>query len=144
MTRRIAFVASATLSLALADSVARAQEPVDRAMIQRITAEATDHSKVGETFNYFVNVIGARLAGTAAHKRAAEYARTKLTEWGIRDAHLEPFPFGRSWELQQFTMELTSPRYFPLVGFPEAWTPGAQELNHGASHVLGRQECCRH
>ena len=93
-------------------------------MIQRITTEANDHSKVEESFNYFANVIGARLAGTAAHKRSAEYARAKLTEWGMKDARLEPFPFGRSWELQQFTMELMAPRYFPLTAFPEAWTPG--------------------
>lgn len=113
-----------TLATALVSTRALAQEPVDRAMIQRIAAEATDHSHTAETFNQFVNVIGARLAGTRAHKQAADYARTKLAEWGMKDAHLEAFPFGRSWELQQFTLEMTAPRYFPIVGFPEAWTPG--------------------
>ncbi|MDQ6612929.1 MAG: M20/M25/M40 family metallo-hydrolase [Gemmatimonadota bacterium] len=117
---------SAVLAFFTGASCLGAQEPVNNAMIQRITAEANDHSHVGETFNYFVNIIGARLSGTAAHKRAAEYARTKLGEWGLKNAHLEAFPFGRSWELQQFTMEMTAPRYFPLTGFPEAWTPGTK------------------
>jgi carboxypeptidase Q len=124
MTRSLFTIVAAYSLLMAARTTAYAQEPVNRTMIQRITQEANDHSKVEETFNHFANVIGARLAGSPAHKRAAEYARTKLSEWGMKDARLEPFPFGRSWELQQFTMEMTAPRYFPLVGFPEAWTPG--------------------
>lgn len=122
---------ASAVALVLAAPTARAQEPVDRAIIQRITAEATDHSAVSATFNYFANIVGARLAGTQAHKTAANYALKTLADWGIRDAHLEAFPFGRSWELQQFTMEMTAPRYFPLVGFPEAWTPGLK----GASTI---------
>ncbi|MEP6780597.1 MAG: M20/M25/M40 family metallo-hydrolase [Gemmatimonadaceae bacterium] len=124
MPRNLARVGVAAFSIVAAPHAVSAQEPVNTAMIQRIVAEANDHSHVGETFNYFVNIIGARLAGTAAHKKSAEYARTKLAEWGMKDAHLEAFPFGRSWELQQFTLEQIAPRYFPLTGFPEAWTPG--------------------
>jgi carboxypeptidase Q len=124
MTIRLATRATGAAALLLLAANVRAQEPVNQAMIQRITAEATDHSQTATTFNYFVNVIGGRLAGTRAHKQAADYARTKLAEWGMKDAHLEAFPFGRSWELQQFTLEMVTPRYFPIVGFPEAWTPG--------------------
>ncbi|MEP6764960.1 MAG: M20/M25/M40 family metallo-hydrolase [Gemmatimonadaceae bacterium] len=124
MSRTFALVSAAALSIVSAANVLNAQEPVNTAMVQRIIAEANDHSRVGETFNYFVNIIGGRLAGTAAHKKSAEYARSKLAEWGMKDAHLEAFPFGRSWELQQFTLEQVAPRYFPLTGFPEAWTPG--------------------
>ena len=106
-------------------------------MIQRIIVEANDHSHVGETFNQFVNVIGGRLAGSRAHKQAADYARTKLNEWGMKDARLEPFPFGRGWELQQFTLEMTAPRYFPLTGFPEAWTPGLKSTITAPAIYLG-------
>lgn len=117
-------VLGGTLGISLFAGSAAAQEPVDRAMIARITTEANDHSTVGETFNHFVNVIGGRLAGSRAHKQAADYARDRLANGGMKDAHLEAFPFGRGWELQQFTLEMTAPRYFPLTGFPEAWTPG--------------------
>ena len=137
MIQRSLFLASSAVAFFAASSIGFAQEPVNTAMIQRITSEANDHSHVGETFNYFVNIIGARLAGTAAHKRAAEYARTKLGEWGMKDAHLEAFPFGRSWELQQFTLEQTTPRYFPLTGFPEAWTPGTKGTITAPAIYLG-------
>ena len=37
-------------------------------MIARIRAEATERSKIIETFNYITNVTGARLTGSRAHK----------------------------------------------------------------------------
>ena len=54
------------------------------------------------------------------------------TEWGLPDAHLEPFEFGRGWELQKFSLELTSPRYFPMFGYPLAWTPSTKGVLTGA------------
>ncbi len=125
------------LLLAAPCVAAQTQEPVDRAMIARITAEANDRSHVGETFNYFVNIIGGRLAGSRAHKASAEYARAKLTEWGLKDSHFEAFPFGRGWELQQFTLEMTGPRYFPITGFPEAWTPSTKGVITAPAIYLG-------
>lgn len=131
--------AFALLASAATSVMANAQEPVDRAMIAKITTEANDHSKVGETFNYFVNIIGGRLAGSKAHKQSADYARGKLAEWGMKDAHFEPFPFGRGWELQQFTLEMTAPRYFPLTGFPEAWTPSTKGVVTAPAIYLGEK-----
>ena len=142
MSLRISFftpAAIAALAIAATSVRATAQEPVDRAMIAKITAEANDHSKIGETFNHFVNMVGGRLAGSKAHKESAEYARMKLAEWGIKDAHLEPFPFGRGWELQQFTLEMTAPRYFPLTGFPEAWTPSTKGTVTAPAIYLGEK-----
>ena len=138
MSRLPAFLAGA-LALSVSSLSVSAQEPVDRAMIDRIVAEANDKSRVGETFNHFVNIIGGRLAGSRSHKQAAEYARTKLGEWGMKDSHLEPFPFGRGWELEQFTLEMTAPRYFPLTGFPEAWTPSSKGTVTAPAVYLGEK-----
>lgn len=137
LQRYLAHPALCLLSAASVTTSARAQEPVDRGVIARITAEANDRSRVGETFNHFVNVIGGRLAGSKAHKQSADYARTKLAEWGLKDAHLEAFPFGRGWELEQFTLEMTAPRYFPLTGFPEAWTPSTKGTVTAPAVYLG-------
>jgi len=137
LSRFLTLAALFVLTAAAATTLVGAQEPVDREVIARITAEANDHSKVGETFNHFVNIIGGRLAGSKAHKQSADYARSKLTEWGMKDAHLEPFPFGRGWELEQFTLEMTAPRYFPLTGFPEAWTPSTKGTITAPAIYLG-------
>jgi hypothetical protein len=127
---------SVALLLVLAAS-APAQEPVDRAMIARLRSEGLDRSKADEVFNHLTNVSGPRLTGTAAYKAAAEYVRSSLAEWGLSNSHLEPFPFGRGWSLDKLTLEMTSPRYFPLNGYPEAWTPSMKAPATGAPVYLG-------
>src|SRR5689334_19102876 len=108
-----------------------AQDSIDRAMAARIRAEATGQSKVMQVFNYITNVTGSRPTGSRAHKQAADYVRDRLAEWGMADSHLEPFAFGRGWELQKFSLELTAPRYFPLYGYPLAWTPSVKGVIAG-------------
>ncbi len=143
MNRSPSFARSATRAVVafagvvLAASFAAAQERVDLAMIAKIKAEAAAHSRALETFNQFTNVIGGRLTGSPAHKQAVDFARAKLAEWGLSNVKLDPWPFGRGWELQKFTLEMTAPRYFPLVGFPEAWTPGLKSAITAPAIYLG-------
>src|SRR6185436_18847542 len=113
-----------------------AQDRVDLAMVARIRAEATQRSKVLETFNYITNVVGARPTGSRAHKQAADYVRGKLNEFGLANAHLEPFQFGRGWELEKFSLQLTGPRYFPMSGYPLAWTPSVKGVLTGTPLYL--------
>src|SRR5688572_23507023 len=111
----------------LAGSVgAAAQEPVDLATIARIKEEGQQRSQVLATFNHFTNVIGPRLTGTPAYKQSAEWARQQLERWGLSNSHLEAFEFGRGWTLEKLNLELTGPRYFPLIGFPQAWSPSTK------------------
>jgi hypothetical protein len=63
--------------------------------------------------------------------------RATLAEWGLSNARLEPFEFGRGWELEKFSLELTAPRYFPMVGYPLSWTPSAKGVLTGAPIYLG-------
>ncbi|HET9368896.1 MAG TPA: M20/M25/M40 family metallo-hydrolase [Vicinamibacterales bacterium] len=99
------------------------QEPVDATMVARIRDEGLNRSQVGGMFTMLVDRIGPRLAGSKEYLRAAEWARDRMTEWGFANVRLEPFDFSRGWTLEQFSIEMVSPRYMPLVGFPEAWSP---------------------
>ena len=79
-----------------------------------------------EIFNVLTNVIGPRLTATPAYKAAADWSAGQLQAWGVSNVHLEEWPFGRGWTLEGLTLEMTAPRYFPLTGYPEAWTPSTR------------------
>ena len=106
--------------------VARAQEPIDQAMIARIRAEGEQRSQVLETYRILTDEIGPRVTATPGFKRAVDWTRSKLTDWGMSNVTVEAFPFGRGWTLEKLTLEMTEPRYFPLIGYPEAWTPSTR------------------
>ena len=90
---------------------------------------------VPEIYSYITDVTGARPTGSNAHKQAADYMRAKLAEWGLANSHLEPFQFGRGWDLQKFSLELTAPRYFPMNGYPQAWTPSPKGVLSGSRSI---------
>jgi hypothetical protein len=118
-------------------AIVQAQEPVDRPMIARLRAEGEERSQVRETYRVLTDVIGPRLTGTPGFKRAVDWTRDKLTEWGMSNVSVEAFPFGRGWTLEKLTLEMTEPRYFPLVGYPEAWTPSTRGMVSGTPVYVG-------
>jgi carboxypeptidase Q len=103
-----------------------AQEPVDSAVIAKIRDEGLNRSQVGPVFEMLVDTIGPRLTASPAHKRAAEFMRDTATKDGLANVHLEPWDFGRGWELDKLTIEMVEPRYMPLLGYAEAWSPSTR------------------
>ena len=114
-----------------------AQEPVDRAMIAKLSAESDARSRVLESYRMLTDVIGPRLTGTPAFKRSVDWTRDRLTEWGMANVAVESWPFGRGWTLEKLTLEMTAPRYFPLEGYPEAWTPSTKGVLRSTPVYLG-------
>ena len=108
-----------------AQSGAQAQQTPDpNDPVQRIKDEGMNRSHVMETLNYLTNVIGPRLTGSPSLKRANEWTRDTLAEWGLSNAHLEAWgPFGRGWVLKRFSAEVVEPQAFPLFAYPKAWSP---------------------
>ena len=50
-----------------------------------------------ETAAQLTDVHGPRLTGSPQYKKAADWARQQLESWGLANAHLESWPFGRGW-----------------------------------------------
>ena len=98
------------------------QDASERAMLEKIKVEGLGRSQAMATFTHFVDVVGPRLTATPAYKAAAEWSRDRLTEWGLANARLESWEFGRGWQLEKFTLEMVEPRYMPLMGYPEGWS----------------------
>ena len=95
-------------------------------MISRIREEGLQRSRVEQTFNQLTNVIGPRLTGSPAYKQAADWTAAELNRYGLSAVHLESFPFGKGWTLEKLVLEMVQPFYFPLTGYPEAWSPSTR------------------
>jgi hypothetical protein len=99
------------------------QQPSPADMLGRIRAEGLQRSHALAMYRTLTDEIGARLTGSPAHIRAARWANERFTEWGLENPHLEPYEFGRGWQLEHVSVEMTGPRYVPLIAYPEAWSP---------------------
>jgi hypothetical protein len=99
-----------------------AQPASERDTLARIRTEGLEHSQVARVFDMLTIDIGPRLTASPAHKRAAEWVRERLTAYGLENARLEPWKFGRGWTLEKLTVELVEPRYLPLVGYADGWS----------------------
>jgi len=82
---------SFVLSIALA---APAQSATDPDINKKIRAEETEHSPIMHTMHFLTDVYGPRLTGSPNHKAAADWAIKQMTDWGLVNAHLEPWDFG--------------------------------------------------
>jgi len=114
-----------------------AQDSVDRTMVERIRREGLERSQVYATFSHLVTNIGPRLTASPEYKKAADWSREQLTKWGLRDARLENWEFGRGWALDKFTIEMIEPRYMPLIGYPEAWSASMDREVEAAPVFIG-------
>ena len=77
-----------------------------------------------------------RLRPTAHRDRRSRSGRRlgpkKLTDWGLKDARLEPWgEFGRGWTNERTMVQVTAPVPFPVTAYPSAWTPGTGGLVSG-------------
>ncbi|HMD32514.1 MAG TPA: M20/M25/M40 family metallo-hydrolase [Candidatus Acidoferrales bacterium] len=103
----------------------------------RIRDAALNHSQLMDIAGHLTDVIGPRLTGSPSLRRAEEYARDKLLEWGVANAHLEAWgPFGRGWSLEGFTAIMLSPGFSPLIAYPKAWSPGTNGAVRGEAVFL--------
>jgi len=109
--------------LGCAAGLGQAQILVDRGMLEKMRAEESANSQVAPVFEMLTIDIGPRLTASPAHKRAAEWARDRLASYGLENARLEPWKFGRGWSMEKVTVEMIEPRYLPLIGYADAWSP---------------------
>jgi carboxypeptidase Q len=106
-----------------------AQEKVDLDMINRIRYEGFRNSKVMEIASGLMDGIGPRLTGSPNAKRANDWTRQKLEDFGLSNAHLEAWgPFGRGWFNEYTNVRMVSPDVATLIGYPKAWTPGTNDV----------------
>lgn len=115
---------------ALATGAALAQ-PVDLDMVNRIRAEALERSQVMEIARELTDRLGPRLTGSPALKRANEWTRDRMSEWGLSRARLEGFEFGDGWTYSKVQVRMVAPEVKPLEALPKGWTVGTEGVVRG-------------
>jgi hypothetical protein len=118
-------------------ALTRAQGGGDAAMFAKVRAEGMDHSQVDALFDTLTIDIGPRLTASPAHKRAAEWARDRLSAFGLTNARLESWKFGRGWEAQRIVVEMIEPRYLPIIAYADGWSESTAGELVGAPVLAG-------
>lgn len=110
----------------------------------QIRAEETNNSKIMWTIHEVADVYGPRVTGTPNLQAAEDWAVKTLTEWGLANAHLEPWTFQPSsaaapvpgWENIELAAEAIAPFHGQLMVKPLAWTPSTKGVVEANVMVL--------
>ena len=129
-------VAPIVLLLASATTLAQRGGAADD-MLARIRSEGLQRSRALALYRTLTDEIGARLTGSPAHVQAANWARDRFAEWQLTNPHLEPYEFGRGWQVDHISVEMTEPRYMPLIAYAEAWSPSMSAVANGRVVYVG-------
>src|SRR5271169_6597750 len=118
----LALAVAAPADLLAASSSAPTSDTVNLEVMTQIRQEGFHNSKVMEIEGQLTDVIGPRLTGSPAMKRANEWTRDQFTEWGLANSHLESFNFGRGWSNEYTEVRMVAPQNAEIIAYPKAWT----------------------
>jgi len=119
--RRFLFVTASLL--AITGSLGAQVPGVDNATIARIRGEAITASQAVDTHWWLSEGFGPRATATPGYRAAADWAIKKFNEWGLKNVHIERFPFGQGWSIDRFSVHLLAPQPAPLIGMPRWYSP---------------------
>ena len=111
------------LAFLLLASPLAAQTSVDTSGAGALIAQAMDHSEVMANLEHLSDVIGPRLTGSAAVRKANDWTAERFRAYGLTAA-LEAYPFGVTWERGTVSMRLLAPFDRAMTGESWAWTAG--------------------
>jgi len=117
-------------SLLVAPLVAQQDQTLE--VVGKIKTEAFANSQVMDTLENLTDLYGPRLTASPEFQQAADWAASRLKQYGISNVHTEAWgPFGRSWSIESYTLDMTAPRYSHLVAAPLAWSAPTHGVESG-------------
>jgi hypothetical protein len=119
MSRRLLLL----LLLTLASAPLAAQTGVDTAGSAVLIDQALNHSEVMKNLEYLTDVIGPRLTGSAAMKRANDWTEAQFKRYGL-SGWQEPWEYGVTWERGAIAFRIDTPFPRNLTAHSWAWTVG--------------------
>jgi len=89
----------------------------------QILSEIRDHSEVMANLEYLSDSIGPRVTGSPQLKQANDWTREKFAQYGLTNAHLEPWTITRAWTRGTAHGRIVTPAEHPLTIAAAAWSP---------------------
>jgi Zn-dependent M28 family amino/carboxypeptidase len=86
---------------------------------QQIVGDCYTSREVMETLVTLCDDFGSRFGGTAGERKAAEYLKAKMEEYGLKNVHLEPVEY-IGWIRGEVRLEIINPieRVVPCISLP--------------------------
>jgi hypothetical protein len=107
----------------LALPVTASAQAVDTSGAGAIIVQAMEHSEVMANLRELSDVIGPRLSGSPAMRRANDWTAQRFRDYGLTAA-LEPYTFGVTWDRGTVALRLVSPFTRHITAHSWAWTAG--------------------
>ena len=105
------------------------QEQIDLGMIAKIREEGLNRSQVMDIALHLTDLNGSRLTNSPGYKKAANYAQSTLSGWGVQNATIDPWgEFGKGWQLEKAYFAMTAPYYKTILAYPKTWCKGTKGL----------------
>ena len=100
-----------------------AQSGVDTSGAGVLIEQALNRSEVMQNLQHLGDVLGPRLSGSPAMRRANDWTAERFRAYGLT-ATLEPYAFGVPWERGSASLRLTVPFSRAVDAHSWAWTEG--------------------
>ena len=155
LPRRLRFALPAVLLIGSLLSMAGAQQPPARpvaaastetikastaealALDQKIITDAKSGSEIMANLTYLSDIIGPRLTGSGALKRANEWTVEKMLSYGLSNVHLEAYTIPVGWERGTASARIIEPdNGRTLTVAAMGWTPGTNGKIEGDVVVM--------
>ena len=109
-------------------------QAVDDAANARIRKAEAENSQLMHTLHILTDRYGPRLAGSPNYDAAAKWVVAQMTEWGVKNAHLEPWDFARpGWLNERASGFIVAPVHQNLKFEVVAWTPSTKGTVTGSA-----------
>lgn len=92
---------------------------------QKVITDTKSNSEIMANLTYLCDVIGPRLTGTAALKKANDWTAEKMKAYGLTNVHLESWELPEAWErgfARARVIEPDNQRVLQIAS--NAWSPG--------------------
>ncbi len=102
-----------------------------KAVTKAILDEIDRHSELMANLEHLCDLIGPRLTGSPGLLKANQWTRDRFQQYGLSDAHLEPWSIHRGWTRGQARGRIVTPTEQRLLVESAGWSPSTKGAVRG-------------